>query len=134
MPTLPPTFRSHLAPSGREVDKARGSARARGYDTRWDRESRAYKLANPLCLGCRAVGRVAQTEVTDHVVPHKGDPALMWSRANWQPSCKWHHDVVKQQLEAMWFKQSIDANDLRLDSPIAVKITKLNDRNTPGGA
>lgn len=31
--------------------------------------------------------------VVDHITPHKGDKALFWQRANWQPLCKRCHDI-----------------------------------------
>jgi 5-methylcytosine-specific restriction endonuclease McrA len=108
------------------VDRRRGTARERGYDRKWDVEALAFKRSNPLCLGCKAVGRVTQTEVVDHIIPHRGNHALMWDRVNWQPACAWHHSVVKQQLEAMWVKHSITDRDLRLDSQIAMKINNFN--------
>jgi 5-methylcytosine-specific restriction protein A len=129
MPLMPPTFRSKSAGSKAAIDRDRGTSRRRGYDSRWDRLSASYKRIHPLCLGCQAVGRVAQTEVTDHIVPHDGNPSLLWDQANWQPACKWHHDRIKQQLEALWRRGSIKASDLRLDSEIAKKLTHA----APGG-
>jgi 5-methylcytosine-specific restriction protein A len=67
----------------READARRPSARERGYDTKWQKESRAYLegLGNPLCVcGC---GRKA--DMVDHIEAHKGDKRLFWSRSNWQP-------------------------------------------------
>lgn len=32
-------------------------------------------------------------EVVDHIVPHKGDLSLFWSRSNWQSLCKRCHDI-----------------------------------------
>jgi 5-methylcytosine-specific restriction protein A len=57
--------------------KPRPSAESRGYGGAW-RTARAHFLAeHPRCIDCNA----AATEV-DHVVPHRGDPALVWSRAD----------------------------------------------------
>jgi 5-methylcytosine-specific restriction protein A len=129
VPSMPPTFRSKTAGDKAAIDRDRGTSRQRGYGSRWDRLSASYKRSHPLCLGCQAVGRVAQTEVTDHIVPHDGYPSLLWDRANWQPACKWHHDRIKQQLEALWRRGSIKAADLRLDSEIAKRLTNA----APGG-
>lgn len=104
-------------------DEQRGSARKRGYDSRWDRRAMAYKRANPLCLGCQAVGRYEATEVADHTIPHKGNRRLFDDPDNLQPSCKWHHDVVKQKLELMWLGGEIDDHELRLDSETAKGLT-----------
>lgn len=131
MPEKPATFRpaGHRSRSvvKAEADARRGSARARGYDARWDREAAAFKRLNPLCLGCSAIGRVTPTEVVDHVTPHRGDMAVFWDRAGWQPACRWHHDVVKQQLEARWARGELVAGDLRLDSPAATSLTRRLD-------
>jgi 5-methylcytosine-specific restriction protein A len=66
-----------------ELDKRRPTARQRGYDTQWQRESKAF-LARPenrfCACGC---GRVAN--MVDHIQPHRGDPKLFWDRRNWQP-------------------------------------------------
>jgi len=65
------------------VDRRRPNARARGYDSKWERESKAFLAlpGNELCAcGC---GRSA--DMVDHKVAHKGDKKLFWSRANWQP-------------------------------------------------
>lgn len=61
-------------------------------------------------------------ELVDHVEPHKGDTKKFWDKANWQSSCRWHHDVVKQRLEIMWLKGEVLATDLRLDSDAALKL------------
>lgn len=65
-----------------EYERRRGSARKRGYDAEWERESRLF-LGRPenryCCCGC---GRRA--DVVDHRVAHKGNKALFWDRGNWQ--------------------------------------------------
>jgi 5-methylcytosine-specific restriction protein A len=48
---------------------------------------------------CRAKGRVTAATVVDHIIPHKGDPILMWDRTNWQSLCKPHHDSDKQSQD-----------------------------------
>jgi 5-methylcytosine-specific restriction enzyme A len=128
MPIKPPTFRPKGQPTRRHAsaahDAKRGSARQRGYDAKWDKEATAFKREFPLCLGCRAVGRFEASAVVDHVMPHKGDRHLMWDRRNWQPACRFHHDVVKQRLEVMFAQGKIGANELRLDSDAAMRLTR----------
>ncbi len=106
-----------------EYDERRGTARARGYGARWDKASIGFKRCHPLCLGCEAIGRVVPTEVTDHVEPHKGDMAKFWNAAMWQPSCQWHHDVVKQMLERRYAQGELEVADLWLNSAAAVRLT-----------
>jgi len=127
MPTMPGLFRPDGKQSAKQVrqeaDKRRGTARERGYTSRWDREATVFKRNNPLCLGCQAVGRTAAAVVVDHTMPHRGDQKLFWERANRQPSCKWHHDVVKQRLEQMHADGKIATDQLRLDSATAKELT-----------
>lgn len=70
------------AESKARAERNRPSARARGYDNAWERESKAYLAIHPRCVVC---GKPAT--VVDHVVPHKGDKRLFWDRSNWQPLC-----------------------------------------------
>jgi 5-methylcytosine-specific restriction endonuclease McrA len=115
-----------IAAPAREVvaPVERLSARDRGYTARWDRLSANYRATLPVCLGCRAMGLIGRTAVTDHVVPHRGDASLMWDPANWQPACAWHHDDVKQRLEAMYDAGQLGPDDLRLDSATAVALAR----------
>lgn len=128
MPTMPGTFRAHGQRDERERrrddDRRRGSARQRGYTSRWDKASKVYLARHPLCLGCRAVGVTRLARVTDHTVPHRGDDQLFWNSDNWQSCCAWHHDVVKQRLEAMFDDGSATVADLRLDSDLAKRLTR----------
>lgn len=79
----------------------RPSARQRGYDRRWDKARAAFlrEPENRFCRKCRQQGRMTAATVVDHIVPHRGDPALFWDRSNWQPLCKPHHDSAKQREE-----------------------------------
>jgi 5-methylcytosine-specific restriction endonuclease McrA len=128
---MPPTYRPHGARDRMEVrraaDERRGSARERGYDARWERARTAYIAAHPLCIGCEAVGRVTRASVVDHIVPHQGDQRLFWDEANWQPCCSFHHDRVKQQLEARWRAAEIGVAALRLGSSEAAALTRMLD-------
>ena len=121
MPYRPPVFKPAQSPS---YEQQRGSAQARGYNNTWHRLARRYRQAHPLCLGCLAVGWTTVAECVDHVMPHRGDPALMWNQANLQAACRWHHDVVKQRLEHEWAQGRASIDDLKLDSSRAVALTK----------
>ncbi len=93
MPTRPPVHR----PPGwkppevvkREADDRRGNAASRGYDSKWQKASKAF-LALPenrfCCCGC---GELA--DCVDHREPHRGDQRLFWSRSNWQAMKRGHH-------------------------------------------
>lgn len=70
----------------------RPSAAKRGYDSRWQRESRQFLNRHPLCAECERNGKVSAATVVDHIEPHKGNQKLFWDRRNWQPLCKRCHD------------------------------------------
>lgn len=87
----------------RDVDRARGSRQSRGYGNRWARRSRLFRARYPLC-GMRPDGQTPVlsrcfrervttiADVVDHVVPHRGDPALFWDElGNWQSLCSACH-------------------------------------------
>lgn len=76
-------------------DATRPSASQRGYDRNWQRERATYLKANPTCRRCPS-----PATVVDHIQPHKGNMALFWNRANWQPLCAHCHNQVKQAQEA----------------------------------
>jgi 5-methylcytosine-specific restriction enzyme A len=70
----------------------RPGATERGYNYRWQRESKHFLWQHPLCARCEQLGRHQLAEVVDHVQPHRGDPGLFWDQANWQTLCKVCHD------------------------------------------
>ena len=70
----------------------RDSAHKRGYDSRWRRRRGIYLQAHPLCVDCGRSGRLTPASVVDHIIPHRGDPVLMWDETNWQALCKPCHD------------------------------------------
>lgn len=102
----------------------RGSARYRGYDTRWDKNVETFKQHNPWCLGCAAIGKRTPTDLVDHVEPHKGDQTKFWNTAMWQPSCRWHHDVIKRALERSFEVGELTVADLWLNSKAAIAMSR----------
>jgi len=56
-------------------------------DRAWRRASKGHLASNPLCVECKGIA-----EVTDHIVPHRGDVRLFWDAKNWQAMCKRCHD------------------------------------------
>jgi len=57
---------------------------------------------------------------------------VFWDRAKWQPSCGWHHSVVKQKLEALHAQGKAKDDDLWLNSKKAIELT-LDLRPPRGG-
>lgn len=89
------TPRKHKA----TTDKARGSARERGYTAAWDRFSKSFLRRNPLCEYCLAKGRTTPATLTDHDLPHRGDPELFWGNT-FTALCAPCHNGTKARLEA----------------------------------
>ena len=75
-------------------DAKRPSAAERGYDGKWQKESKAYLAIHRHCARCNA-----PSTLVDHIVAHKGDQRLFWSRSNWQPLCTPCHSRAKQAEE-----------------------------------
>ena len=68
------------------------SATSRGYDSKWQRASKAHLREHPLCEECLKRGKYTQATAVDHRVPHRGDHKLFWDRSNWRSLCKPCHD------------------------------------------
>lgn len=68
------------------------SAASRGYNRAWQKASKQYLTAHPLCVKCLEQGQFRKATVVDHIIPHRGDEKLFWDRENWQALCKEHHD------------------------------------------
>lgn len=66
----------------------------------WRRASRDYRAANPLCRTCQQSGRDEPVAVVDHIIPHRGNMRLFWSRDNWQPLCLACHHIKSTQEKA----------------------------------
>ena len=44
-------------------------------------------------------GRYTRATDVDHIVPHRGDPALFWDEDNWQALCHRHHSVKTRRKD-----------------------------------
>ena len=68
------------------------SAASRGYGSRWQKASKQFLAAHPLCEECLKGGRYVKATVVDHIKPHRGDRTLFWDQNNWRGLCKSCHD------------------------------------------
>ena len=55
---------------------------------RWTKLSRAFRRQHPLCAECQRKGRIAEAEVTDHIIPPWVEGVDFWDASNWQPLCR----------------------------------------------
>ena len=75
----------------RDYDQLRGTRTERGYDNRWLRYSKNYRLNNPLCVMCEKKGIATAAQCVDHIIPHEGDQDLFWDKSNHQSLCNECH-------------------------------------------
>jgi 5-methylcytosine-specific restriction enzyme A len=68
-------------------DQQRGNSAHRGYGHKWRKARISFLAKNPMCVHCQAQGFVEASNVVDHIIPHRGDQHLFWSRSNWQALC-----------------------------------------------
>jgi 5-methylcytosine-specific restriction protein A len=89
---------------------------ARWYGTkRWRTVAEHQRHEHPLCAICLEHGVVTIARVTDHIVPHHGNPELFWSPTNLQSLCKHHHDSSKQQVERKGYVDDIGVDGWAVD-------------------
>lgn len=83
----------HDKKHGNQYERDRPTATERGYNREWKKARDAYLQEHPYCVRCWEEDRKKiKATVVDHIIPHKGDYQLFWSRTNWQALCKAHHD------------------------------------------
>ena len=91
---LPPRFKiqktAPMAVAAQKISKIgnyRGSPRDRGYDSKWDRLSVAYRKRHPYCAYCQQEGRDTLTDLVDHIIPVVDRPDLKHEWSNLISSC-----------------------------------------------
>jgi 5-methylcytosine-specific restriction enzyme A len=94
-PELVPRGRctEHTRKLERPTEKLRPTAAARGYGSRWQKLRDRFLRKNPICVMCKATKRITAANTVDHIIPHRGDPVLMWDENNLQALCTTHHNV-----------------------------------------
>ena len=92
----------HQREERRELARSRPNPAAMEYGHEWRKASRRFLQENPLCVHCRQAGKIRASEVTDHIVPHKGGMAAFWDRTNWQALCKPCHDRKTAKEDGRW--------------------------------
>lgn len=77
----------------REVNRLKrsGNSAERGYGYRWQRLRNRFIAQHPYCEECMKQGKITLATDVDHIVPHRGDPALLYDETNLQSLCKACH-------------------------------------------
>lgn len=74
-----------------ERHRERMNSYQRGYNKSWQKASRAFLQAHPLCAGpdsrCAERGKRTPSTEVDHIVPHRGSLRVFWNQDNWQALC-----------------------------------------------
>lgn len=112
----PKSFKAKAAPTPRQIDRQRGSARERGYSAAWDRAAKVHLAASPLCRYCHLAGHDEPATLVDHLYPHRQYPGAFWLTDLWVSSCAPCHSGFKQALETSG-RAAIDGLARRLGLP-----------------
>lgn len=85
------------AERNRRAEAKRPPARARGYDSEWERKAKEF-LAEPGNKRCEC-GNPAT--LVRHVISIRKRPDLRLARSNWKPGCRWCNarDTARDQRE-----------------------------------
>jgi hypothetical protein len=76
----------------------------------WRKVSRVSLDARPLCAMCLERGQLTPAALTDHVIPHRGNPGRFW-RGETQSLCWSCHSALKQSQESgAGYHCAVDAN------------------------
>jgi 5-methylcytosine-specific restriction endonuclease McrA len=81
----------------KQTDSRRGSARERGYDSKWERFRNWFlnQAGNQICHRCLELkGDVVKAEVVHHIAPVDERPDLRLVPDNCQPLCRNCHEEI----------------------------------------
>ena len=80
MPEAPKTHGAGRPQPRKHVDPTTiRNSNAMGYDYSWQKFREIFLRKNPLCVMCKADGRVEAATEVDHDIPHRGDKSLFWN-------------------------------------------------------
>jgi 5-methylcytosine-specific restriction protein A len=101
MPERIPYARPLLSGNGRTLEEKERSA---FYSSkRWARHRRSFLARHPLCVHCRAEGRIKAASIVHHVVDRLDDPSLAWDWNNFEALCSpchtRHHNAQRARGE-----------------------------------
>jgi 5-methylcytosine-specific restriction endonuclease McrA len=70
------------------------------YKTKGWQIRRLWQLQRePFCRKCLQSNRHTIANTADHIIPHRGDKRLFWSRSNLQSLCEVHHgEKINEEL------------------------------------
>ena len=72
---------------GKRNDYGRKQNFQKLYNYQWTKTRARFLKERPLCVSCKAEGKICAATEVDHIIPHKGNEKLFWDADNWQPLC-----------------------------------------------
>lgn len=116
---MPEIFRKRSpAHTARMIRPKRTSPRERGYSSRWDRLSKAYRREHPFCQWCEQIGRLRPVAVVDHKIPVV-DGGAVFEPQNWWGLCLPHHGIKTEMERYARLHDQIDRLVIWCDEPSA---------------
>jgi 5-methylcytosine-specific restriction protein A len=88
--------------AAQQHEERRESSAKRGYSYKWQQARKGFLSKHPLCVQCELVGVVTASTDVDHIVPHRGDKELFWTRSNWQALCHSCHSRKTATEDGGW--------------------------------
>lgn len=145
MPNAAPKLQARRQAEPSRAERWRGSARARGYDARWERYREHWLTAHRYCgqrdggervaehSECALADRLVDATVVDHIVPHCGDPKLFWARENHQSLCQTCHNRKTATEDGGFGRTLVTASvTIVCGPPASGKSTYVQERTTRG--
>jgi 5-methylcytosine-specific restriction endonuclease McrA len=65
---------------------------------------------------CQRQGNVSAAFAVDHIIPHKGDLALVFDYNNLQSLCEHCHNAVKQRIDRVGYDKAIALDGWPMDA------------------
>lgn len=116
MPKQPPIFKAPGAMTEQQrqaaIDRRRGSAASRGYNSKWAAARKDFLFLNPLCAECLKTNLLTSATVVDHIIPHRGDMKVFWDRGNWQALCKICHDRKTATKDSTFARRRVQPENM----------------------
>lgn len=92
MPTKPKPHNHHQRKINQQAyERLRGTAQQRGYTKAWSKYSKERLKQHPLCVMCKAAGKIVKADLTDHIKPARYFPELFNDPSNHQSLCVTHN-------------------------------------------
>jgi 5-methylcytosine-specific restriction enzyme A len=115
------------------VDRRRGSAWSRGYDTAWQRLRRWHLSQHPLCADCETAGELVEATDVDHIEPFDGrdDPRRL-DPSNLRSLCHSCHSRKTVQADGGFRGSDVTGNrETRTAGAARLSGAQMSPRRTP---